>query len=144
MDNIEIRFLPQDKALLVNSGTNLLDVARSASIEIESHCDGMGTCAKCLVQQIDGSPEELHPDELRLISQERLAQGVRLACRLKATQSATFQVINREEKHRILSDGIMPEYALDPKIRKVYLELASPGLEDSLDDISRIERALGL
>jgi uncharacterized 2Fe-2S/4Fe-4S cluster protein (DUF4445 family) len=144
MDKIEIRFLPQDKALQVDSGSNLLDVARAASIEIESHCDGMGTCAKCLVRQIDGSPEELHPDELRLISKERLAQGVRLACRLKATQSAIFQVMHREEKHRILSEGIMPDYTLDPKIRKVCLELAKPGLEDSLDDISRIERALGL
>ena len=144
MDKIEIRFLPQDKTVQVDSGSTLLDIAHAASIEIESHCDGMGTCAKCLVRQVDGSPEELHPDELRLISKERLDQGVRLACRLKATRSAIFQVMHREEKHRILSEGIMPDYTLDPKIRKVYLELASPGLEDSLDDISRIERALDL
>jgi uncharacterized 2Fe-2S/4Fe-4S cluster protein (DUF4445 family) len=144
MDKIEIRFLPHEKAVQVESGSNLLDVAREASIDIESHCDGMGTCGKCVVRQIHGPMEEPHSDELRLISKERLAQGVRLACRLKATENATFRVANSEVKHPILAEGFMPEYTLDPKIRKVYLELARPALEDSLDDISRIERALGL
>ncbi|MDO8261693.1 MAG: ASKHA domain-containing protein [Gallionella sp.] len=145
MGKVEIRFLPQNKVVDAAIGSCLMQVAREAFIDIESSCSGKGTCGKCLVQLVDGRADEPHPEEIKHISGENLAQGVRLACRLKVTGVADYQVLGvGGKKHRILSEGLMPEFNLNPNIRKEYIELEKPKLEDNLDDVSRLERALGL
>ncbi|HEU0188818.1 MAG TPA: 2Fe-2S iron-sulfur cluster-binding protein, partial [Gallionella sp.] len=145
MGKVEIRFLPQNKIVDADIGSCLMQVARDAFIDIESSCSGKGTCGKCLVQLVDGGVDEPHPEEIKHISGENLAQGVRLACRLKVTGVADYQVLGvGGKKHRILSEGLMPEFSLNPNIRKEYIELEKPKLEDNLDDVSRIERAIGL
>ncbi|MGC2047575.1 MAG: ASKHA domain-containing protein [Gallionella sp.] len=144
MGKVEIRFLPQNKVVDAAVGSCLMQVARDAFIDIESSCSGKGTCGKCLVQLVDGVTDEPHDDEIKHISGENLAQGVRLACRLKVTGVADYRVLGvGGKKHRILSEGLMPEFSLNPNIRKEYIELEKPKLEDNLDDVSRLERALG-
>jgi uncharacterized 2Fe-2S/4Fe-4S cluster protein (DUF4445 family) len=145
MNKIEIRFLPGNKLVQALQGSNLLDLAREARIEIESSCNGHGTCGKCLIRQVEGDIDEPHPDEFKHLSGSSLAQGVRLACRVKTNGNAAFTVIHSSgEKGRILSQGFMPQFDLDPEIRKLCLELPIPALEDAIDDISRIERMPGL
>ncbi len=145
MDTIEIRFLPHNKSVQAVRGSTILELAREACIEIESNCNGLGTCGKCLIRQVGGTIEEPHPDESRLISRGSLDRGVRLACRVKANGSAAFAVANgTQDKDRILSRGFMPDFDLNPQIRKVYLELPVPKLEDETNEISRIARALNL
>lgn len=145
MGKVEIRFLPQNKVVDAAMGDCLMQVARDAFIDIESSCSGKGTCGKCLVQLVDGGADEPHDDEIRHISAENLAQGVRLACRSKVTGMADYQVLGvAGKKHRILSEGRMPEFNLNPSIGKKYIELEKPKLEDNLDDVSRLEQALGL
>lgn len=145
MGKVEIKFLPQNKVVDAAVGSCLMQVARDAFIDIESSCSGKGTCGKCLVQLVEGGADEPHDDEIRHISGEQLAQGVRLACRSKVTGMADYQVLGAAgKKHRILSEGRMPEFCLNPNIRKQYIELEKPKLEDNLDDVSRLEQALGL
>lgn len=144
MGKVEVRFLPQNKVVDAAVGSCLMQVARDAFIDIESSCSGKGTCGKCLVQLVDGGADEPHPEEIQHISGEHLAQGVRLACRSKVTGVADYQVLGvGGKKHRILSEGLMPVFSLNPNIRKQYVELEKPKLEDNLDDVSRLERALG-
>lgn len=145
MEKVEIRFLPQNKTVDAVLGSCLMQVARDAYIDIESSCSGKGTCGKCLVQHVDGDAADPHHDEIKHISGENLAQGVRLACRSKVTGGAGYRVLQGGgKKHRILSEGLMPEFSLNPNVCKEYVVLEKPNLEDSLDDVSRIERALGL
>ncbi len=145
MEKVEVRFLPQNKTVDAIIGSCLMQVAREAYIDIESSCSGKGTCGKCVVQHVDGAAEEPHDDEIKHISAENLAQGMRLACRSKVTASAGYRIVQGAgKKHRILSEGLMPQFNLNPNISKEYIELDKPKLEDSLDDVSRIERALGL
>ena len=144
MGKVEIRFLPQNKVVDAAIGSCLMQVARDAFIDIESSCSGKGTCGKCLVQLVDGGADEPRPEEIKHISGENLAQGVRLACRLKVTGMADYRVLGvGGKKHRILSEGLMPVFSLNPNICKKYIELEKPKLEDSLDDVSRLERAFG-
>jgi uncharacterized 2Fe-2S/4Fe-4S cluster protein (DUF4445 family) len=144
MGKVEIRFLPQNKVVDADIGSCLMQVAREAFIDIESSCSGKGTCGKCLIQHVEGEADEPHDDEIKHISSENLAQGVRLACRLKVTGVADYQVLGvGGKKHRILSEGLMPEFSLNPHVSKKYVELEKPKLEDNLDDVSRLERALG-
>jgi len=140
---VEIEFLPQSRFVEADQGADLLQVARASRIDIESSCNGTGTCGKCLVQQTEGEVSPPHPDEIQLISREDLSQGVRLACRQKVSERAAFRVLfGSERKHRILSDGLMPKFELNPKIRKLHVQLDKPSLHDAVDDVSRLERAL--
>lgn len=145
MGKVEIRFLPQNKVVDADIGSCLMEVARDANIDLESSCSGRGTCGKCLVQYVDGVADGPHDDEIRHISSDNLAQGVRLACRSKVIGTADYRVLqDAGKKHRILSEGLMPEFSMNPHISKKYIELERPKLEDNLDDVSRLERALGL
>lgn len=144
MDGIEVRFLPRNHSVQVSSGTNLLEVARKASVEIDSNCNGMGLCGKCLVKQVESRKEDPHPDEQRLLGESNLNQGIRLACRTVVSESSTFEVIGDfEVRSRILEEGIMPAFDPDPGIRKVFLEVQRPVADDNTDDVSRIRKALG-
>jgi uncharacterized 2Fe-2S/4Fe-4S cluster protein (DUF4445 family) len=141
---VEISFLPQNRTVQALPGADLLTVARQAHIEIESSCNGLGTCGKCQVQRIDGDPGIPHEDEVGRLTAEELDRGIRLACRQKVVEDATFRVARSAgKKHRILSDGVMPSLKLDPQIRKVHVALPSKSFEDAADDLTRLERALG-
>ena len=77
-------------------------------------CGGRGRCGKCRVT----ASGELSPPtgaESRILTPDELARGVRLACQTKALGPAcvTFDG-GREEKARILTDGILPSFDLDP------------------------------
>ena len=145
MDRIKISFLPCNTSVQVSSGASLLDAARKASVKIDSNCNGMGVCGKCLVKQVEGDNNHHHPDELRLVGESNLKQGIRLACRTTVTESASFEIIgSHEERNRILEEGVMPAFDPEPGIRKVFVDLPGPAGEDNLDDISRVRNALGM
>lgn len=145
MNSIEVRFLPENKTVRAAKGATVLELAREARVEIESSCNGLGTCGKCLVRRVEGIVEEPHSDEFRFLSSERLAHGIRLACRVKAIGNAAFTVVHDPGgNERILAEGFMPPFELDPEIRKIYLQLPVPSLDNAFDDISRIEQALNL
>jgi uncharacterized 2Fe-2S/4Fe-4S cluster protein (DUF4445 family) len=69
---------------------------------------------------------------------------VRLACRSTVTGKSVVRFLDdARQKHRILSDGVLPPFDLEPSITKRYLELTPPSLSDNCDDLRRLERALG-
>ncbi len=145
IDEIEVRLLPHNITVRAAKGASILDVAREAAVEMDSNCNGLGTCGKCLVRHLEGIVEEPHPDEARLLNQESLAQGIRLACRVSAHGNSAFEIVKKGElENRILSDGLMPQFMLNPSLQKLYVEMAPPSLEEASDDLFRIEQASGL
>jgi len=145
MEKVEISFQPQGKTISACKGTNLLEAAREAFIDIESSCNGKGTCGKCRVKLVDGQVDEPHSDELAHISEEELDAGVRLACRTKILAGGAYKVLGASKRrHRILSTGFMPEFTLNPNIKKIYVELDRPSLKNNVDDLKRLELALGV
>ena len=59
-----ITFQPSGKTIEVPPGTDLLEAARQAHVEIDAPCGGKGTCGKCLVSVVSGvatSRQQLGP-----------------------------------------------------------------------------------
>jgi uncharacterized 2Fe-2S/4Fe-4S cluster protein (DUF4445 family) len=50
-----ITFKPSDTTIDVPSGTDLLQAARQAGVDIDAPCGGKGTCGKCLVKVVSGN-----------------------------------------------------------------------------------------
>lgn len=141
---MEITFLPQNKVVPATCGETLLDAARTAFIDLESSCNGRGTCGKCRVVHIDGAASGLHEDERLHLDPAELEAGVRLACRCEVEGPATFRVIDdARKKHRILADGFVPDFEFDPYVKKQFVEVPQASLENNRDHLKRLEQACG-
>lgn len=140
----EITFLPHNQTVRVPAGVLLHEAAQKADIDLEVPCNGKGTCGKCRVQIVSGEATDPHADELKHLSRDEIGDGVRLACRSKVVDRSVVRLLDsRGVRHRILSDGVLPPFELSPQVTKSYLELPPPSLSDNLDDLRRLERALG-
>jgi uncharacterized 2Fe-2S/4Fe-4S cluster protein (DUF4445 family) len=154
----KVTFLPDNISIDVAKGENLLRAAMGAEVHISATCGGQGTCGKCRVIIEEGNPKILSiPD----FSQEELDKGYTLACQVEVTEdisiripvesrkgerlvlerlkeAAAYGTMLSEEDIKELTAGI----ALDPPIRKYYLEVEEPTLTNNADDLSRVRHAL--
>lgn len=73
------------------AGTSLLAVLREHQVMPEAPCNGKGICGKCRVQVIEGTAPVTSEDR-RFFSDQELAAGYRLACRLDVRQHLTVRV----------------------------------------------------
>lgn len=145
INNAEVCFLPHNKTARVPSGTKLLSAAKQAAIEVETPCNGKGTCGKCRVRLVEGELAAPHRDELNLLSLADIQDGVRLACRAKALGRSVVEFIDDPAKrHRILSDGVLPSFELLPLVSKGFLAIPPPSLDDNRSDLERLQGALGV
>jgi uncharacterized 2Fe-2S/4Fe-4S cluster protein (DUF4445 family) len=147
-----ITFKPSGKTIDVPPGTELLDAARKADIEIESPCGGKGTCGKCIVRIISGSVDS---DSLGLLSASAVEKGFALACKTKVLDAPVTveipeqigkdggQFIDETEDTCLVREDLLPEpWQPDPLTRKFTLEVPKPQLEDGLSDLDRLTRAI--
>ena len=74
-----VRFEPSGIAVSVVPGTTVLEAARLIGLNIASPCSGRGTCGKCAVRIIDGTPGAVRPVE----SHAEMPPGVLRACILE-------------------------------------------------------------
>lgn len=142
---VMVRFEPQGRKISVEQGSTILEVAQKAGIGIRSECGGRGLCGKCLVIVEDQS--NLNPTsiiELQRIPIDKLKLGYRLACRsiVKGDVTVFIPPESRIEARRILSEGTEESFMLDPSIKKIYISLPKPSLQDVTPDLERLCYAL--
>jgi uncharacterized 2Fe-2S/4Fe-4S cluster protein (DUF4445 family) len=147
-----ITFHPSGKTIDVPAGTELLDAARKAGIEIESPCGGKGTCGKCIVRITSGSVDS---DSLGLLSASAVEQGFALSCKTKILDVPVTidipeqigknggQFVDETNDTCLVSRELFPgEQQIDPLTRKWVLDVPAPQLEDGLSDLDRLTRAI--
>ena len=122
----EIYFQQQEQRVMVPEGTTILAAARLAGILIESPCDGIGTCGKCLVRLVDAAPGSYHCEQAHYqLSADQLAEGMALACHTQVLGDITVLAADTEKQNRslkIVSGGAGFEYPLDPWITKQFAD----------------------
>jgi uncharacterized 2Fe-2S/4Fe-4S cluster protein (DUF4445 family) len=138
-----IVFEPTGRRIKVAAGENLLEVCWSHGIPIESLCGGNGACGKCAVQIIDHD-FPVSAEDRKHFSDERLAQGWRLACRARVEHDLRVSVP--------LPPGLLPGQVMTaheatdmvpaPKVRKYFLELEPATLDKPASDADLVLRAI--
>jgi uncharacterized 2Fe-2S/4Fe-4S cluster protein (DUF4445 family) len=149
-----IRFEPSGKTVDVPAGTEVLDAARRAGVEVDSPCGGKGTCGKCIVKVVEG---ETDSDSLGVLAQEVVSEGYVLACKTKVLETditvAVPEAIGRKggkfsdaaEDVKLIRQELLPRnWQYDPLAVKWMVEVppAQPG--DGLSDLDRLTRRLQL
>jgi len=147
-----IRFLPGDVSVKVEPGTTILAAATRAGVFINSVCGGDVVCGRCRVIVREGNVDE---DSPHFLTREEVREGYVLACEARVASDAVVEV---PPETRLHGEPVSPEsqvpYLADisrllrwktrltPLVRKTYLELSPPDLDNNLPDLERLEHAL--
>jgi uncharacterized 2Fe-2S/4Fe-4S cluster protein (DUF4445 family) len=147
---LEVRYLPagraqgaqfHDRTTRVPPGTTLFSAAHWIGLPIDSTCGGRGTCGKCKVRVVEGRPDPETADHRQLRPAE-IAEGWRLSCQARVYEDMTCEVPQLLRVPKAATMGLGRLVILDPNVRKVYLELAEPTLDDQRSDVMRLSQAL--
>ncbi len=138
-------------------GANLLEVARSLGVEIESICNGRQTCGKCQVTvetghfpkhgitSATGHLSAADGREAHYFEKHPPLPGRRLACACEVHGDLMIFVPEESQARKQVVRKAASERAIevDPAIRLYYVEVAElPSLEHQLGDWDRIAAEL--
>jgi uncharacterized 2Fe-2S/4Fe-4S cluster protein (DUF4445 family) len=154
MDTVRVTFAPEQRSIEVRRGATLLEAARSAAIFVASICGGDGICGKCRMVVQSG---EVDADPTTLLTREEIRRGYVLACQTRVFSDAVVTVPQeaRADGAQILIDedarrfrALYPTtaepafFTRDPVVRKLYLDLPPPTLQDNLGCQERLFREI--
>jgi uncharacterized 2Fe-2S/4Fe-4S cluster protein (DUF4445 family) len=146
-----VHFEPDNIDIVVAAGENLMEAAVAAGVHINASCGGAGVCGTCNVLIKSGSVESRRTDK---ISAEDYEKGVRQSCQSVITSDLTVEippesrlekaVFSREEsaiKSRTPA-ALVSGWQFNPPLKKLYLELTPPTMDDNSSDLSRLLRGI--
>lgn len=90
--NVELRFMPDDKKVLVKPGTTVLDASKKARVHIRTRCGGNASCLMCKVITQDEAGLSAPGENEKYKLGDLIGQQYRLACQAKVQRSCTVQV----------------------------------------------------
>ncbi len=123
MKKYTVSFPSDNLTVDVSENTTLQQIIIEHGLDLEFPCGGMGVCKRCKVNL--KSPAE---DEFR----------VQLACQTKVREDLLVEIPKKQKSDKILLEGIERKVKHSPLIKKVYLDLDPPTLEDNRDDFTRL------
>lgn len=132
----------------VPTGTLLVDAARLAGLQISQPCGGQGRCGRCAVQVTSG---KIRSRSTLRLSSEDIANGYTLACQSVVEGSLTVSVPQQDRiERRLTSDRTVAEVTVPAgydsrtrsSLRRAFLSMAAPSMDDQTDDWSRLQTAL--
>jgi len=149
-----VHFLPDDIKIKVKPNDNLLTTAATAGVYINAFCGGEGVCGKCKIQIEQG---DVQSDSAASLKQAEYEKGIRLACKTRVVSDVTVRVpdiiksdgqaLKRKPKTtRSISaralDDLVGTWNVDPPVKKLFLKITPPTLEDNISDMQRLIRAI--
>ena len=111
-----------DKELVIEGGESLLSSLVSEKIFIPSACGGQGTCGYCKVKIHDGAGPVL-ATEKPWLSEEEIAEDVRLSCQVKVKQDLDIEIPEELFNVKEYETTLVEKEPLTDKIVKVRFEL---------------------
>ena len=139
----KITVKPSGEVYEYEAGGTLLEILLAQHIFVDNPCNGKGVCGKCRVKIRKGEIPELTETEKKLLKQEELEEGVRLSCLVKPENDLEIELLQKERKHEVLTDGYVPEFEFDVDIRKQVIEIHKPTLEDQTPYEDQIKNQTG-
>jgi len=151
LGGVWLNVLPDDIWLRIPKGETVWEALQNTDVELESDCGGLGKCGKCKIKVLS----EIDPpsiEEKRLLDEEELGRGIRLACRTKVNRDLTISTgeAEREEEYlKILTTShhlptrYIPLSQLEPLVSKRPVTLSPNMQKDGLADLDAVRLGLG-
>lgn len=109
----EIQITPSGKRISCEEGSNLLQALLEAGVFVDNPCGGKGICGKCKVRVLSGGDGNISPvteTERKHLSEEELADGIRLSCLAGVYGQVEIGLLEKERKHKVLTKGYVPDF----------------------------------
>lgn len=142
MKKFKVAFQPGNLTVEVVEGSTIMEAMNEAGLESDFPCGGRGTCGKCRVRVMEGVG---HPTarEQELLESNELDKGIRLACLTKVHGDIFVQLPNSKKlQHNILMASEERAFQIEPHLKKVFVEVDKPSLQDHRSDINRLKDSL--
>jgi len=151
MRYVWLNVLPDDLWLKIKEGDTIWEALQNTDIELASDCGGLGTCGKCKIKVLS----EIDPpsiQERKLLDEQELEQGIRLACRTRLFHDTVISKVEAETEEEYLkilttshhlTHRYVPTSELEPLISKQRLALPPNIRQDGLSDLGAIKLGLG-
>ncbi|MHA1318866.1 MAG: ASKHA domain-containing protein [Promethearchaeota archaeon] len=151
---ITVDIEPISRRLFYTENETFYELLINSGIRVQSLCGGKGTCGKCKILVQDGM-NFLNPptnSEMKFLTQSEIREKWRLACQCRVNpsqiQSAKIHhspqiriFIPKDllgEDFKILTSGKSKKINLNPNVKKIFIEINKPNLENPVPDIERI------
>lgn len=149
----KVHFVPDDVAIEVEDGANLLQTAMTAGIHVNASCGGGGVCGKCRVILESG---ELESPRSEHISEEDYASGYRQACislirgdveiRIPVESQFDAKILNRPRPglnalrmaEEIRVETLKDQGIFNPPFIKKLVKVKPPAHGDNISDLNRV------
>lgn len=140
-----IRFEPEGREVHPGEPLPLADAAAMADVLIDHPCGSNATCGKCRVRFIEGAPGPT-PADTRLLRDEDLRAGWRLACQCECAASAVVEVpaVSRAATGKSFGDASLFASGLRPFVTHARAAIPEPSMDEqhALEDL--LARAMGV
>ena len=135
---------PIGRRVEVEAGTNLLEAAQRAGIDLVASCGGIGICGTCRVRIAQGEVTPVTLTEEEALDVDQRAAGFRLACQAEPLSDVRLDIPAESltAAQRMQVEGQEEQVTLAPAVIAVDLALESPRLDDLRSDLARVDEAL--
>jgi uncharacterized 2Fe-2S/4Fe-4S cluster protein (DUF4445 family) len=135
-----IEFEPIGRRGEFASEQSLLESGRSLGVDIVNICGGATKCGKCKVQLIEGTLSEITDNEKKLLSENEIRTGYRLACASFPMAKCKIRVPpeSLSTPQRVQTEGIETEISPEPAVKAYDVQISVPTLEDLTADTDRV------
>jgi len=143
-----VKFDIAKEPVSVPTGTLIAEAAQLAGVEIAQPCGGQGRCGRCAVKVESGVVRRR--STLRLTAED-IQNGYALACQTVVEGDVEITVPPQEKiERRLTTDRTVAEVTTPPgydprvgqTIRRIFLTLTPPSVDDQIDDWSRFQTAV--
>ncbi len=137
-----IKIIDHNKTIQAKKGDLLADKILETGIDLSLYCQKKALCGKCFVEIKEGCLPPLDEHEEFLIGQKKLSKNHRLACKylVKGNLSLRIPPESLLQKTLILKTGIRLPLAIDPPVKKYYVELERPDLSHPHSLVSLLKK----
>jgi uncharacterized 2Fe-2S/4Fe-4S cluster protein (DUF4445 family) len=147
-----VTFLPDNATITVDDNTSLFKAVKAAGVYVLSSCGGKGNCGKCKVIVKEGMVAS--GKSRSFLTGEEAERGYVLACHSRVTSDVIIEIPQEsrmQSKHKIATGAKTDELirlmrsaggCLESRIKRIYLELSPPTIDDNIADYERVRRGL--
>lgn len=151
---ITIDFEPISRRLYYARDENIYQLLINSGIRVRSLCGGLGTCGKCKIMFQKGKKYLNSPtdSEKAVLTPTEINESWRLACQsriaenqiplLETLQPPQIRIFLPQEllveDFKILTSGLNKGVNLNPNVKKLFVEVNKPNLDDPVPDLERV------
>ncbi|TFG24777.1 MAG: DUF4445 domain-containing protein [Promethearchaeota archaeon] len=150
---IILDFEPISRRIFYTPNLSIYDALTQSGVRISSLCGGKGTCGKCKILIQTGSQLLTDPtnSEREQLNDDEIGKGWRLACQVKLDPTKIIKSNSNStgiriflpdelliEDFKILTSGVKKTIEILPNIKKLFLKIQKPSLNDPIPDFERI------